>query len=158
MIEQVQPSQVPDPSLTDSDKLRLLLEITRKISRSLDLEEVLKLVMDTLGSLIPYDAAGIYLVDCSHGDADEPCSFRSAALNGYEIEELADPKLRVGEGFIGYVAQTGKTILSPDVSQDPRYFKARGRTKSEIVAPIVSNNEVIGVFDLESDQLNAYTE
>lgn len=159
MAEQVLQSQNPDTDLSVVDKLRLLLDITKKISRSLDLDEVLRLVMDTLSSLIPYDAAGIYLVHCDKDSEEgQPCSFRSAALNGYELGELADPKLRVGEGFIGYVAQTGKTILSPDVSQDPRYFEARKRTRSEIVAPIVSNNEVIGVFDLESDELNAYTE
>ena len=39
-----------------------------------------------------------------------------------------------------------------------RYFPARKRTRSEMVAPIISNDEVIGVFDLESDRLNAYTE
>jgi putative methionine-R-sulfoxide reductase with GAF domain len=158
MAEQIFQLPVPDRDLSVVDKLRLLLDITKKISRSLDLDEVLKLVMDTLSSLIPYDAAGIYLVDCAKGTSDEPCSFRSAALNGYELGELADPKLRVGEGFIGYVAQTGKTILSHDVSKDPRYFEARNRTRSEMVAPIVSNNEVIGVFDLESDELNAYDE
>ena len=41
----------------------MLLDITKTISRSLDLDEVLNLVMDTLGSLLPYDAAGIYLID-----------------------------------------------------------------------------------------------
>lgn len=158
MSDNIVPSQTHDPDLTVVDKLRLLLDITKKISRSLDLDEVLNLVMDTLGSLIPYDAAGIYLVECPKGDHDVPCSFRSAALKGYDLGDLADPKIKVGEGFIGYVAQTGKTILCPDVSQDPRYFEARRRTRSEIVAPIVSNNEVIGVFDLESDELNAYTE
>lgn len=49
--------------LSTVDKLRMLLDITKTISRSLDLDEVLKLVMDTLGSLIPYDAAGIYLIE-----------------------------------------------------------------------------------------------
>jgi hypothetical protein len=44
--------------LSTTDKLRMLLDITKKISRSLDLQEVLNLVMDTLDSLIPYDAAG----------------------------------------------------------------------------------------------------
>ncbi|MCV5941164.1 GAF domain-containing protein, partial [Escherichia coli] len=44
----------------------------------------------------------------------------------------------------------------PDVSKDPRYFKAREKTRSEMLAPIISNERVIGVFDLESDQLNAY--
>ena len=48
--------------LSTIDKLRMLLDITKTISRSLDLDEVLNLVMDTLDSLDPYDAAGIYLV------------------------------------------------------------------------------------------------
>ncbi len=51
----------PDSNLSTVDKLRLLLDITKTISRSLDLDELLNLVMDTLGSLLPYDAAGIYL-------------------------------------------------------------------------------------------------
>ena len=64
----------------------------------------------------------------------------------------------MGEGFLGSVAQSGKPIISPDVSKDERYFKARNRTRSEMVAPIISNERVIGVFDLESDHLNAYSE
>jgi len=55
------------------------------------------------------------------------------------------------------VALTGEPIISPDVRNDPMYFNARERTRSEMVAPIVSNEEVIGVFDLESDELNAYS-
>ena len=39
-----------------------------------------------------------------------------------------------------------------------RYINARARTRSEMVAPIISNEEVIGVFDLESDELDAYSE
>src|SRR5687767_5696569 len=144
--------------LSTVDKLRLLLDITKKISRSLDLEEVLNLVMDTLGSLIPYDAAGIYLIELSRED-NSPHVFKSRAIRGYQISiDLVEPRLRMGEGFLGTVAQTGKAIISPDVSQDPRYFAARARTRSEMLAPIISNDKVIGVFDLESDHVNAYSE
>ena len=140
------------------DKLRLLHDITKTISRSLDLDELLNLVMDTLGSVLPYDAAGIYLIE-QGGDNDSPYVFKSKAIRGYEISfELVEPRLKLGEGFIGRAAQTRKAIISPDVSQDPRYFAARARTRSEMVAPIISNDKVIGVFDLESDELNAYTE
>src|SRR4051812_41586912 len=140
---------------TTVDKLRMLLDITKTISRSLDLEEVLTLVMDTLGSLIPYDAAGIYLIEHDH-DSESPYIFKSKAIRGYEISfALVEPHLNLGEGFIGHVAQSGKAIISPDVSQDSRYFAARKITRSEMVAPIISNDEVIGVFDLESDNLNA---
>src|SRR5256714_6345047 len=144
--------------LSTVDKLRLLLDITKTISRSLDLEEVLNLVMDTLGSVIPYDAAGIYLIEFSPEDKN-PYVFKSKAIRGYQISfDLIEPRLKMGEGFLGTVAQSGKPISSPDVSKDKRYFAAREQTRSEMVAPIVSNDRVIGVFDLESDQLNAYSD
>lgn len=142
--------------LSAVDKLRMLLEITKTISRSLDLDEVLNLVMDTLGSLIPYDAAGIYLIEFGNDNKD-PYIFKSKAIRGYQISfNLIEPRLKMGEGFLGTVAQTGKPIISHDVSQDPRYFAARERTRSEMIAPIISNDHVIGVFDLESDVLDAY--
>ena len=158
-IQEIDRPSTPDFQLSVVDKLRLLLDITKTISRSLDSDEVLTLVMDTLGSLIPYDAAGIYLIDSTVENSGSQYSFKSKAIRGYRISfELVEPRLKLGEGFIGYVAQTGKPLISPDVTQDKRYFPARQRTKSEMVAPIISNDKVIGVFDLESDELNAYTE
>src|SRR5690349_18569259 len=152
--------------LTTLDKLRMLLDITQKISRSLDLQEVLNLVMDTLDSVIPYDAAGIFLIECvdknevPEGEApegEEPCTFKAEAVRGYDVEELFDLHLKLGEGFLGSVALTGKPIISNDVRNDPVYVNARDRTRSGMVAPIISNDEVIGCFDLESDELNAYS-
>ncbi|MFN2531574.1 MAG: PP2C family protein-serine/threonine phosphatase [Pyrinomonadaceae bacterium] len=148
--------------LTKIDKLRMLLDITKKISRSLDLQEVLNLVMDTLDSLIAYDAAGIFVLQCIDKElvpeGEEPCTFKAEAVRGYDIDELSDLHLKLGEGFIGSVAVTGEPIISHDVRENPIYINARDRTRSEMVAPIISNDEVIGVFDLESDELNAYSE
>ena len=59
--------------------------------------------------------------------------------------------LKLGEGFIGSVALSGQPIISPDVRKDSIYINARNRTRSEMVAPIISNDEVIGVFDLEDE-------
>src|SRR6266705_5070180 len=157
------PEAIQTPAgLSVVDKLRMLLDITKTISQSLDTEEVLNLVMDTLDSLIPYDAAGIYLVKCSRplaerdGAPDETCVFHTEAVRGYDIADLQELRLKMGEGLIGHVALSGKPYISPDVRKEPRYINARARTHSEMVAPIISNNEVIGVFDLESDELNAY--
>ena len=161
MIEQVKEALAPVVQLTVTDKLRLLLDITKKISRSLDLREVLNLVMETLGSLIPYDAAGIYVLKCSKIDVPAPavnqtCVFTTEAVRGYDIDDLMELRLKMGEGIIGHVALKGDPVISPDVRNDPRYVNAREETRSEMVAPIISNDEVIGVFDLESDKLNAY--
>jgi sigma-B regulation protein RsbU (phosphoserine phosphatase) len=164
MAEPTKEAVVPMMGLTITDKLRLLLDITKKISSSLDLQEVLHMVMDTLDSLIPYDAAGIYVIRCDKrraGEGEMPesvCVFHTEAVRGYDIDDLKDLRLKMGEGIIGHVAITGEPVISPDVRNDPRYINARSETRSEMVAPILSNNEVVGVFDLESDQLNAYTE
>src|SRR5688572_16106781 len=160
MTERVK--EAASQGLTTIDKLRMLLDITKRISRSLDLQEVLNLVMDTLDSLIPYDAAGIFVLQCVDPEAvpegEEPCTFKSEAVRGYDIDELSDLHLKLGEGFIGSVALSGAPIISHDVRNDPIYINARDRTRSEMVAPIISNDEVIGVFDLESDELNAYSD
>src|SRR5436309_3668636 len=110
------------------DKLRMLLDITKKISRSLDLDEVMNLVMDTLDSLIPYDAAGIYLVKCSQpipewdGKFDDTCVFQTQVVRGYDIDDLQELGLKMGEGLIGLVAVSGKPFISPDVRKEPRYI------------------------------------
>src|SRR2546421_5942297 len=111
--------------LSTIDKLRMLLDITKTISRSLDLDEVLNLVMDTLDSLIPYDAAGIYLVKCSRplteweGQVDETCVFHTQAVRGYDIDDLQELHLKMGEGLIGHVAVSGKPYVSDNVRMDP---------------------------------------
>ena len=70
MNEQLRTTSAAPVGLTTIDKLRMLLDITNKISRSLDLQEILNQVMDTLDSLIPYDAAGIFVVDCGDSGSD----------------------------------------------------------------------------------------
>ncbi len=161
MPEQTREAHAPPPEITVTDKLRLLLDITKKISRSLDLQEVLNLVMDTLGTLLPYDAAGIFIIQSQkEKPAADPSTqaavYHAEAVRGYDIDDLIELRLKMGEGIIGYVATTGEPVISPDVKADPRYVNARKETRSEMVAPIISNDEVIGVFDLESDRLNAY--
>ena len=166
MADDLSKTIAPTAGLTVTDKLRLLLDITKKISRSLNLEEVLVQVMNTLDSLLPYDAAGIYIIKCAKPregvpqteDASGEILFHAEAVRGYDLEEMMELRLRAGEGIIGHVAQAGEAVIVPDVRNDPRYVNARKETRSEMVAPIISNDEVIGVFDLESDQFNAYTE
>src|ERR1051325_10456621 len=161
MSEETTSTGASAAALTVAEKLRLLLEITRKISRSLNLDEVLAQVMDTLGPLLPYDAAGIYIIrrDPFPPDGGAPALvFHAEAVRGYDIEEMMELRLKLGEGLIGWVAQTGEAVVVSDVRSDARYYNARKETRSEVVAPIISNDSVTGVFDLESDSLNAYTE
>ncbi|NIV35886.1 MAG: GAF domain-containing protein, partial [Anaerolineae bacterium] len=62
-----------------------------------------------------------------------------------------------GEGLTGWVASSGQTLLAPDVSKEPRYVPMSGcNTRSELTVPIKLKKQVIGVLDVQSEQLNAF--
>jgi sigma-B regulation protein RsbU (phosphoserine phosphatase) len=129
-----------------------LCEVGRIITSSLDLEEVLSLIIDALNHVVPYDAAGIFLIDAQTQEIED------ATLRGYDAAMSSKLPLKVGEGVMGWAAKKGQVVIVPDVSEDPHYVKARPQTRSEVAAPLKSGDEVIGVFNLESDELNAYDE
>ncbi len=139
-----------------------LLEVARVISSSLDLDETLGLILDSLKRLVRYDAAAIFLIDKEKqelGDIkargyDITCT--SICTRGFDPAIEPDLRLKLGQGLVGWVAENKEPIIVPDVSKDSRYIKARHETKSEMVAPIVTKERVVGVFNLESDQINAY--
>src|SRR5260370_35629469 len=154
-METIQPAVA---GLSIVDKLRMLLDITKTISRSLDLDAVPGLVMDTLDSLIPYDAAGIYLVKCSRpfpeweGGVDETCVFHTQAVRGYDIADLQELRFKMGEGLVGHVALSGKPLISPEVRKAPRNVTARAGHRAEMVAPIISSYEGSGVFERPTER------
>jgi sigma-B regulation protein RsbU (phosphoserine phosphatase) len=80
-----------------------------------------------------------------------------ASVGFGHIADGTDPMLRTGKGIVGHVIRTGETVVAPDVSCDPHYIQGRVQTRSEIAVPIVSNTEVIGALNLESDELDAFS-
>jgi phosphoserine phosphatase RsbU/P len=140
-------------------KYRLLLELSHKISRTLDLQEVLDHLLESLRTVIPYDAAGIFVLSRSVPLTSAPQSHLIAGVArvGFEAPRLDDPMLRLGQGIVGHVIRTGESVLARDVRQDPRYVDGRPATRSELAVPIVSNAQVIGALNLESDRTGAFT-
>ena len=66
-------------------------------------------------------------------------------------------RIPIGSGMIGHVAETGQTLMSGEVSKDPYYVADAGSiTKSELSVPIKSGDKVIGVLDIQSDQLFSF--
>lgn len=129
-----------------------LFEVGKKLSMFLDMDEVLEQIVDLLYRVVRYDAVGIYLID------SETQEIENVVTRGMNPEEESRLHLKVGQGVVGWVAKMGKSVLVPDVTSDERYIKLRPQTASEIAVPIRTGEEVIGVFNLESDQKNAYDE
>ena len=67
-------------------------------------------------------------------------------------------RIPVGQGICGLAARTGKTVVVADVNADPRYLACFPQTRSEIVVPIYAGNDVIGEIDIDSDEVDAFTD
>ena len=128
----------------------MLLEIAKAISSTLNVQEVLNRIVDLLKKVIPYDAAGIFLLDPRTG------KLQPAVLRGYDYQAIRKAKLKVGKGLVGEVAQSRKGGIFPDVSKEPKYIGARGKTRSQISVPLIAKGKLLGVINLESDKLNAF--
>lgn len=71
---------------------------------------------------------------------------------------IACTRIKKGKGVCGTSWEQEKTMLVPDVNQFPGHIACSSLSKSEIVVPIIKNKEVIGVLDVDSDQLNDFDE
>jgi GAF domain-containing protein len=67
-------------------------------------------------------------------------------------------RIRLTDGVCGAAASERETQVVPDVCSDPRYLSCSPTVKSEIVVPILADGEVIGVLDIDSDELNAFSD
>src|SRR3989441_7574442 len=72
-------------------------------------------------------------------------------------DEAAVGRIKLGDGLVGWTAQHREPVLVPDVSKDPRYIRAVKDVRSELVIPMLLKDRCIGVFDLESPELDAFT-
>ncbi len=152
---------MPPPTTPADVKYRLLLEISQQISRTIDLQDVVDHLLRSVRAVVDYDAAGIFVLKrrAPFGSDFGASLIAGMATIGFEhVEPANDPMLRSGKGIVGQVIQTGETVIAPDVSRDLHYIEGRTQTRSEIAVPIVSNGEVIGALNLESDRLHAYSE
>jgi len=129
---------------------QLLLELTTQISGSLEMDRLLEQILDLVFQVVRYDAAGIFLLD------KKTQWIREQTIRGYDPSRDEVVRLKVGKGLIGWVVKTGQGVIVSDVLTDPRYMAARDTTRSEIVAPIRIGAEVIGAFNLESDEPDSY--
>ncbi len=131
--------------------IETLIEAVRKVSSSLDLDEVLDTIFDSIKELIDYSAAVIYVIDARSGEVSE---FKT---RGYLPESISEGFLATGSGIIGWVIRNRTGEIVDDVKRDARYVSVRAETRSEVAAPLIrADGRVIGVINLEADNVNGY--
>ncbi len=131
--------------------LRLVADIGRIASSSLDMDDVLSHALAHLCQQGPYEHAGVALVD---RERNKLVLAAQASRDGVRL--LTGLSVRLGEGITGAVAETGLPVLVPDVAKDPRYVSAIVGIRSELCVPLRVADETVGVLNVESTQLRAF--
>jgi len=151
----------PSHTLSPEAKYRLLLKLSQEIGRTLDLQEVLGYLLESVRTAVSYDAAGVFVLNRRvplGQDTGERLIAGMATVGFDDTPRDEDPMLRQGKGIIGHVIATGQTVIVPDVRLDPRYVQGKASTRSEIAVPVVSGGNVVGALNLESDTIDAFSE
>jgi len=129
--------------------LETLAEVSREFGSILNLDELLRRLASVTRRLVEYRTFGILLVN----DDTQELEMKTAVRYG---DQSAPTRVKMGEGLVGYAAQHKEPVLVSDVSVDPRYIKLVEDIRSELVIPLMIKDRCIGVFDLESPDLDAF--
>jgi len=132
------------------DTLETLAEIGREVASILDLDELLTRIANLTKRIINYRTFGIFLVSPDGRQLDLQRAIRYG--NDSRIEHIP-----MGQGLIGWAAEHRQVARVGDVSLDQRYIPAVDGVRSELVIPLLIKDRCIGVFDLESTELDAFS-
>ena len=132
-------------------RLSSLIEVGAIISSSLDLDEVLRLVMSKAQEVMTAQSCSILLVD----EEGESLKF-ILALGGAEETATTLKKsirLKMGQGVAGWCAQHCRSVLVEDARKDERYFAGADKvtgfsTRSLLAAPLINKDQLIGVAEV----------
>lgn len=138
----------------EDSRFRTLTEISQQITSILDINELLTEVVKLIQRTFNYYHVGIGLVE------KDEVVYRVGAGELWDNPDFQfkPQRLKVGsEGITGWVAFTGKPVLTPDVARDPHYIWMQGSlTKSELTVPITVKGKTIGVLDVQSQHLDDF--
>jgi diguanylate cyclase (GGDEF)-like protein len=137
-------SQILDRTRRELD---VLADIGKALTSSLDIQEVLQVIMTKVGELIKPKAWSLLLVDEDSGD------LRFEIAVSPVSDSLKTIRLKMGEGIAGWVAKEGRPLLIEDVRNDPRFAPRVDETvsfvtRSIVCVPMKFKERVLGVIQL----------
>jgi GAF domain-containing protein len=141
-------------------QLSLVREVSLQIADLHDLDEIASQITRLIQQTFDYYYVAILTLE----QDQEFLQFRASAgpvFDGdYSQAYSLALQVRLGEGIIGYVAQTGVELLANDISREPRYraLDALPETRSEATLPLRARDRLLGVLDVQSNQINDFDE
>jgi CheY-like chemotaxis protein len=137
-----------------AELVRLDAEAVRKLHVADRLKLLEQKIVKFSHELLRFDHLMIRLIDERTGKLELVISSGLPA----EAAEADLYAQREGNGIMGYVAATGRSYMCPDVEKDRRYVAGASGARSSLTVPLRLHDKVIGAFNIESEQLAAFTE
>src|SRR5215468_68282 len=135
-----------------SELLDFLLEVSAVTSATLDLDHLLANVAEIVHRVLPYDLFAILLY------SDKRRELRIRYAVGHREDVVRNLSIAIGEGITGAAALHREPVLVGDVRNDPRYLNAVDAVRTEMAMPMTARGKLVGVIDLQSTRVDAYTE
>jgi phosphoserine phosphatase RsbU/P len=131
--------------------IRTLSRVSNEFASILDIDELLSKLASSVRGLINYDAFSILLVDVAQQALRHRFSIR------YDQRVNLD-NIPLGKGITGAAAASREVVRVHDTTTDSRYIASHPGVRSEIAVPLIVQDHVIGVLNLESERIGYFTE
>jgi sigma-B regulation protein RsbU (phosphoserine phosphatase) len=135
-----------------SELLDFLLEVSAVTSETLDLDRLLANVAEIVKKVIDCEIFAILL----YTEKYQELRIRFAV--GHRPEIVNNLSLTLKDGITGAAATLLQPVLVGDVRNDPRYLSSIDAVRTEMAVPMIARHRLVGVIDVQSTRLNAYTE
>jgi len=138
-------------------ELTFLNQVGQTITSTLELEDILTLIINEARSVLHVEAGSVLLRD------EETDELLFTAVTGVPPDLIQSMRLKMGQGIAGWVARHGEPVLVPDVCQDERFFagvdKAIGfQTGSILCVPLKMGERVLGVVEVINKVAGSFTQ
>ncbi len=130
-------------------KIAILYDASQAVLSTFDLDEVLQTILGIARDYFHLQNVAIMLLDKEKGEL-----FVRTQIGWDEGQDKA--RIPLGCGITGTAALKKRPIYTPDVSKDERYFKSSKATRSELAVPLMVRDQVVGVLDCQSENLNHF--
>ena len=140
-------SPVAQMERREAGEIAVFHELGKALTSSLQLDQVLRTIMEKIEEFLHPDTWSLLLVD----PLKHELYFELAI--GKNAHTLKDVRIKLGQGIAGWVAETQQAVIVPDVSQDTRFFskvdeKTNTETRSIVAVPVRFRDHCLGVIEL----------
>jgi diguanylate cyclase (GGDEF)-like protein len=131
----------------EAGEVAIFQELGKALTSSLQLDQVLRTIMEKIDEFLRPDNWSLLLLD----ESKQELYFELAV--GKASQALKDVRIKVGQGIAGWVAQHGETVVVADTSKDTRFFsqvdeKTKTETQSIVAVPVKFRDTCLGVIEL----------